>query len=236
MGTEAVSYLRVSGRGQITKDGFPRQRRAITGYARAHGIEILEEFLDEGVSGTKVRENRPGLSALFERILGNGIQIVLIEQASRLGRDSVVSELMLREFREAGVRVIATDSGVELTEGSPENATAKLIRQVLAAVAEFEKDALVMKLRVARRRKRARGERCEGAKPFGELPGEPEVLERILQLRRKPKGLPRRGWKRIAAVLNVEGHRTRRGGPWKPESVRKIVQRIRPRLAVPEPH
>jgi hypothetical protein len=37
---EAFGYLRVSGRGQLAGDGFPRQREAIQRYADAHGIKI----------------------------------------------------------------------------------------------------------------------------------------------------------------------------------------------------
>ena len=53
------------------------------------------------------------------------------------------------------------------------------------------------------------------------------------QLHAKPRGLPRRSFAVIAATLNTEGHATRRGGPWKPESVRKILKRT-PRLLVIE--
>ncbi len=50
--TEALAYLRVSGKGQINGDGFPRQREAIRRYAKAHGIGIVGEYADQGVSGT----------------------------------------------------------------------------------------------------------------------------------------------------------------------------------------
>jgi hypothetical protein len=55
----------------------------------------------------------------------------------------------------------------------------KLMRQIFGAIAEYEKTMIVLKLRGARQRARARDGRCEGAKPFGALPGEAEVLERI---------------------------------------------------------
>jgi DNA invertase Pin-like site-specific DNA recombinase len=57
---------------------------------------------------------------------------------------------------------------------------------VLGAVAEFEKNVLVLKLRAARERKRKRGERVEGAKPYGHFPAERAVVDRMRQLRRKP--------------------------------------------------
>ena len=57
------------------------------------------------------------------------------------------------------------ENGTHLTEGDESNATANLIRQVLGAVAEFEKTALVGKLRAARARERRETGRCEGPRP-----------------------------------------------------------------------
>jgi hypothetical protein len=48
----------------------------------------------------------------------------------------------------------------------------KLMRQIFGAIAKYEKTMIVLKLRGARVRMRARISRCEGAKPYGELPGE----------------------------------------------------------------
>ncbi len=70
--TEALAYLRVSGKGQISGDGFPRQRDAIRQYAKAHGIEVVDEYRDEGVSGTKDLDDRDGLSDLIARVRSNG--------------------------------------------------------------------------------------------------------------------------------------------------------------------
>jgi DNA invertase Pin-like site-specific DNA recombinase len=78
--TEALAYLRVSGKGQINGDGFPRQREAIRRYAKAGGIEVIDEYRDEGVSGTKDLDHRDGLSDLMARIRSNGIRLVLVER------------------------------------------------------------------------------------------------------------------------------------------------------------
>jgi DNA invertase Pin-like site-specific DNA recombinase len=61
--TKALSYLRVSGKGQVEGDGFPRQREAIARYAKTAGVEVVEEFRDEGVSGTKREARGPGLES-----------------------------------------------------------------------------------------------------------------------------------------------------------------------------
>ena len=50
--TKAHAYLRVSGKGQVDGDGFPRQLKAIREYAAAHDIKIVNVYREEGVSGT----------------------------------------------------------------------------------------------------------------------------------------------------------------------------------------
>lgn len=222
--TKAVSYLRVSGKGQIDGDGFPRQREAIQGYAKRHGLEIVDEYRDEGVSGTRELENREGLRDLITRVRSNGVRTVLLENATRLARDLMVSEVILREFRDLGVQVIAADSGTDLTVGD-DDPTRKLIRQVLGAVAEFEKSILVTKLRAARVRKRRATGRCEGRKPFGSRLGEEDTLARMRALYRKPRGHARMSFGKIADVLNAEKRPSRTGGPWAPQTVRQILLR-----------
>jgi DNA invertase Pin-like site-specific DNA recombinase len=106
MKTPAVSYLRVSGKGQVEGDGFPRQREAIVRFAKRHGYQLLEEYRDEGVSGTKELAERPGLAALLHRIESNGVKVVLIERADRLARDLMVSEVILDQLARAGAHVL----------------------------------------------------------------------------------------------------------------------------------
>ena len=201
---KAFSYLRVSGKGQVDGDGFDRQRDAIAKRAKADGFDIVAEFIDAGISGTKDLDERPALSDLFAAIVGNGVRVVLIERADRLARDVMVGEILLSQFREEGVRVIESESGIDLTADDPDNATATLVRQILSVVSQFEKTSIVAKLRKARARKRIETGRCEGVKPFGTLPGEDEAVARMKALRRKPIGKAKRmSYAKIAAAMQA---------------------------------
>lgn len=86
-------------------------------------------------------------------------------------------------------------------------------------------DELVERLRAARERKRSTTGRCEGVRPFGEHPGEAEIVAYIKQLRRKKRGAARLSFARIAERLNAEGVPTRHGGPWQPSTVAAICGR-----------
>jgi DNA invertase Pin-like site-specific DNA recombinase len=221
--TKAVSYLRCSGLGQVDGDTWDRQSVAIAKYAKHHGLEVVDEFRD-AVSGTKDLDNRPGLAALLDRIESNGVRVVLLENATRLARDLMVGEVILQQLTTAGCTVIAADSGTDLTADT-DDPTRRLIRQVLGAVAEFDRRVTVMKLRAARERKRSRGERCEGRKPFGTFPGEIEILARIRELRRKPTHGRRRSLQLICDALNAEGRLSRSGKPWTKQVVNRILGR-----------
>jgi DNA invertase Pin-like site-specific DNA recombinase len=223
--TKALSYLRVSGKGQIGGDGFPRQRTAIAAFAGANGLDVVEEFRDEGVSGTLGLAERPGLTALLEAAMAAQIDTVLVEKADRLARDLVESELLLRTFREQGIRVVEAEGGTDLTNGSDDgNPTGVLIRQVLAAVAQFEKSGLVAKLRAARDRVRRQRGRCEGPPAYGARETEAAGLKRLLELAADPSG-NRRSLAEIAAALNSEQVPTRSGRPWARSTVQTLLAR-----------
>src|SRR6516162_4039643 len=58
-----------------------------------------------------------------------------------------------------------------------------LVRQVMGVVAQYEKSQIVLKLRGARMRKRAKEGSCKGRKPYGYYEGEAAALERLKALR-----------------------------------------------------
>ena len=97
----------------------------------------------------------------------------------------------------------------------------KLMRQIFGAIAEYEKTMIVLKLRGARQRARVRDGRCEGAKPFGSLPGEAEVLQRIKAM----QAAGETGYT-IANRLNAEGIVSRRGTKWHPYAARQYTNSV----------
>ena len=225
--TKAIAYLRVSSAKQAAdgKDGFPRQRAAIRAYCNAKRVELLEEHVDAGVSGTVPLEGRDGLSTALQRCAETGATVLVVEKADRLGRDLIVSEMAVRAFGEAGVSIVTADTGESLTDAD-NDPSRKLIRQVLNAVAEYERSALVAKLRAARERKKRNGGHSVGCYRFGEHPDRPdevETLARIRELRRAGKLLRRPSLAEVAATLAAEGRRSRSGRPWTAAMVRDVV-------------
>jgi len=223
----AIGYLRVSSAKQAKdgKDGFPRQRAAIRAYCTQKRLELLEEHEDAGVSGTVPLEGREGLSTALARCAELGAAVLVVEKADRLGRDLIVSEMAVRAFAEAGVSIVTADTGQSLTDAD-NDPSRKLIRQVLNAVAEYERSALVAKLRAARERKRRNGGHAVGCYKFGEHPERPDeatTLAQIRELRLARGGRRRMSLAVVAAALNAEGRASRTGRAWTAAMVRDIV-------------
>lgn len=219
--SEAYAYLRVSGAGQVNGHGLPRQREAIANYAKANQYEIVKEFSDEGVSGTLL--DRPGLAELLIQVQTNGVRIIIIERLDRLAREIMVQESIVRDLKSKGVNLISTTEGPDLAADDP---TRKLIRQLFGAVAEYEKDMLVLKLRASRVAAKRKNGRCEGKKPYGDSdPKEKAAVKRIRILRHKRKGVPKPGPSKVARILEAEGFPTRDGGPWRHQTVGNIIKR-----------
>ena len=218
----AFSYLRVSGVGQVDGDGFTRQSEAINRYAAANGLMIEQTFREEGVSGTKELENRPALQELLMAIEAGDVRIVLIEALNRLARDLMIQETILGDFRKRGITVISVTEP-DLCSDDPSR---KLMRQIFGAIAEYDKAMIVLKLRGARQRIKARDGRCEGAKPFGSSEGHRPVIERILSLRASGMAVDT-----IADTINAEGLKSKTGGRWYGSSVRNVLLREQGRAA-----
>jgi DNA invertase Pin-like site-specific DNA recombinase len=211
---KAFGYLRVSSQGQVEGDGFTRQRSAIEFYAKSNGIRIVRWFEEQGVSGTTELVDRPALQDMLVALMSNGIRIVLIEKLDRLARDLMVQETILADMQKRGFELVSVMEP-DLCTNDPSRT---LVRQIMGAVAQYDKTMIVLKTRAARQRIRAKGVRCEGRKPFGARTGEQEIVERMLALRGQ-----KMNWEAIANTLNAESIKTRTGNQWFPNTVRRIV-------------
>jgi DNA invertase Pin-like site-specific DNA recombinase len=215
--TKAFVYLRVSGRGQIEGDGFDRQLLACQKFARENDCEIAESFEERGVCGETELEDRPALSELFAALEENGIKTVIIERLDRLARDLMVQETIVADMQRHGYVLLSTCEP-DLCSKDPSRV---LVRQIFGAIAQYEKAMIVLKLRGARQRQRARLGKCEGRKSFGEKPEEAQTLEYITTW--ATNGVSARA---IAEALNDGNYKTRSGKPWARRTVAKIVSRM----------
>jgi DNA invertase Pin-like site-specific DNA recombinase len=225
-----VAYLRVSTDQQET--GLDTQRAEITAW-KAPRLEhgIVAWLSDEDVSGKTDLEHRPGLGQAFH-MLGHGeADGLVVFKLDRLARDLIVQEQLLSELWRIGSRVeVFSCSPAESSyavRDDPGDPSRKMIRQILGAVSEYERAMIRLRMMAGAARKRDAGGYAGGRPPFGyravdgalvPVAEEQETVARIKQLRRQKKAL-----RQIADTLNGEGLCRPGGGPWRSESVRRVL-------------
>ncbi len=228
-------YLRVSTDKQADHGlGLDVQETAARTWAKTHGHKVATVIADEGISGASDLEARPGLVEVMDLIRSGRVGGVVVYRLDRLARDLIVQETLLGEFRRLGGQVFSSSAAeANYLTDDPADPSRKLIRQVLGAVAEYERAMTALRLQSGRAAKATAGGYAYGAPPLGYVaedgelslcPDEAETLARIYELRDEGKSL-----REIAVVLETEDRPTKRGGSrWHPNTLSRILARPRP--------
>jgi len=144
----AVLYLRVS-----TVDQHPEtQGIELRQFARQRGYEIVQEYVDHGVSGTKVR--RPALDQLLKDANRHKFDAVLVWSSDRLARSTKHFLQVLDELNELGIQFLSQREAID-TEGP----LGRAIIVIISAIAELERSLIVERVRAGMRRAKLEGRR-----------------------------------------------------------------------------
>lgn len=227
-----VAYLRVSTDKQAEQGlGLEVQERAIRSWARANAHKLAMWATDEGLSGSNGLETRLALHDALEAIRAGQAGGIVVYRLDRLARDLIIQETLFAEVRRLGGVVFSTsDAESSYLGDDPADPSRKLIRQVLGAVAEYERAMIRLRMDAGRRRKAEKGGFAYGSPAFGyraenrelaEDDAEQATLTRIRHLRTSGASL-----REMAATLTAEGYRPKRSDRWHPESLRRIVVRL----------
>jgi DNA invertase Pin-like site-specific DNA recombinase len=227
-----AGYLRVSTDRQAEEGlGLDIQEQAIRHWAKANGHRIVSWHRDEGVSGSNGIESRAGLPDALAAIKDCHAAGLAVYRLDRLARDLIIQETLLAEVRRMGGDVFTTSAAeAGYLADDPDDPSRKLIRQVLGAVAEYERSMIALRLRAGRKRKAERGGFAYGSPGYGykaqdrELvpdSEEQEAVARMVDLRDQGASL-----RAIAAALTAEGYKPRHGGQWHAQTVRRVLARL----------
>jgi DNA invertase Pin-like site-specific DNA recombinase len=220
----AVAYYRTSSAANVgaDKDSLSRQQAAVSACAATRGLAVVHTYYDAAVSGADAVESREGFRDMLAYMLSNGARTIIVENASRFARDLIVQETGYQMLKAKGIELIAADSPDSFLSDGP---TATLIRQILGAVAQFDKAMVVEKLRGARDRKSAQlGRRIEGAHWVRDPARNPAAPEAHVQAARaaRAQGLSLRA---IGAELAAQGFASRSGKPYSAQSIKVLIAR-----------
>jgi len=155
----AAIYARVSSERQEKQHTIGSQLEALRGYAAQNGMEIVEEFTDEGYSGARL--DRPALDRMRDLAERQGFEVLLTYCTDRLARKFVLQALILEELERFGVKTIFLEGG------AADDPLSKLMHQITGAVAEFERAKITERYRRGKLYRARCGEIVSPDVPFG---------------------------------------------------------------------
>ena len=162
MPARVALYVRVS-----TTDQHPDcQLEPLRQYAAARGLEVVEAYVDHGVSGAKAR--RPALDRLMADARRRRFDAVVAVKLDRLARSVHHLTTLGQEFAALGVDLIAVDQSIDTSTPA-----GRLLFHVLGSIAEFERDLIRERTVAGMAAARRRGKRF----------GQPRKLRGVTDLR-----------------------------------------------------
>lgn len=221
------AYARISTVTQEAGFGIAIQHDIMSKWARDNGHHITR-FRDETESGGEGLDTRTGLANCIADIAEGLTKGIVVARLDRLARDLILQETIISELSRYGGSVFSCQAGEDaFLRDDDQDASRKLIRQILGAVAEYERAVIRLRMTAGRRLKQQRGGWGGGTTPYGwrsvkgALVPEPVEQEQIRLMRLWKDA----GWayNRIANTLNEVGVPTRRGGRWTAESVKRTL-------------
>lgn len=222
-----VAYVRVSTKKQVDEGlGIDVQEKALRRWARDQGHEIAAWERDEGRSGDSDEIDRPGLAAALACVEGGEAQAIAVYRLDRLARRLYRQEMVIHQLRLQGAVVLSVRES-DTDSDEPERV---MFRQLLGIFAEYERALIRGRMLAGRHAKASKGGYAGfGSPPYGwqaqnkELVPDPEEQGAISLMRRwRAEG---HSLRQIAARLDVEGYRPKRGDNWSPTAVQRVLKR-----------
>ncbi len=221
MTTRVVIYARCSDTKQAEKElSIPAQLDACRAEAARQGWIVVQEFVDEGISGRT--DVRPAFQDMIARSKENPrpFDTIMLWKLSRFARNREHATFYKNMLRKRGVTVTSLHERVD------DSAQGRLIEGIFEAMDEFYSENLAQDTKRGMIRKVRQGQWAGGTLPYGyrldQSPGlKPKEARMILDENEAP--LVRRifadaargvGAATIARILNREGTTTRKGRKW----------------------
>ena len=146
----AALYARVSQDSQTVEN----QLLVLNEVAQRSGWTIVHTFSDEGVSGAKGRDKRPGYDALLKAVARHEVQIVAAWSVDRLGRSLPDLVAFLSDIQAKGCDLYLHQQAIDTSTPS-----GRMLFQMLGVFAEFERAIITSRIKAAHDRCRVKGVR-----------------------------------------------------------------------------
>lgn len=148
MAKNVALYLRVS----TDDQSVANQRRELKAAAERHGWSVVAEFVDNGVSGSKGRDQRPGFDKLMTAIGRKEFDLVAAWSVDRLSRSLSHLVVFLGEIKAKGVDLYLHTQGVDTTTPA-----GRAMFSMLGVFAELERSIITERINAGIARAKAAG-------------------------------------------------------------------------------
>jgi len=152
----AAVYLRVSTGEQTVEN----QRRDLEAAAAQRGWVIVATYADEGVSGAKGRDKRPGLDGMLKDAVRGRFDVVMCWAVDRMGRSLADLVGTLQDLQGAKVDLFLHQQAVDTTTPA-----GRAMFGMMGVFAEFERSMIVARVKAGM--DRAKASPRVGAKAIG---------------------------------------------------------------------
>ncbi len=160
---KCYTYIRVSTSMQVEGYSLEAQRERLNKFADFQGMEVVREYCDAGKSGKNIT-GRPEFSQMLNDVSEDrdGVDFILVFKLSRFGRNAADVLNSLQYIQDFGVNLICVEDGIDSSKDS-----GKLTITVLSAVAEIERENILVQTMEGRKQKAREGKWNGGQAPFG---------------------------------------------------------------------
>ena len=156
-------YIRVSTAMQVDGYSLEAQKERLMKFAEFQEMEVVREYCDAGKSGKSIT-GRPEFQRMLQDVSEerDGVAFILVFKLSRFGRNAADVLNSLQFIQDYGVNLICVEDGIDSSKDS-----GKLTITVLSAVAEIERENILVQTMEGRKQKAREGKWNGGQAPFG---------------------------------------------------------------------
>jgi len=156
-------YIRVSTAMQVDGYSLEAQKERLIKFAEFQDMEVVREYCDAGKSGKSIT-GRPEFQRMLQDVSEerDGVAFILVFKLSRFGRNAADVLNSLQFIQDYGVNLVCVEDGIDSSKDS-----GKLTITVLSAVAEIERENILVQTMEGRKQKAREGKWNGGQAPFG---------------------------------------------------------------------